>query len=113
MNSGEVNCRASVVAAISDAATVVVKSLKSVLNLFFLEGNLIGVCSVLTSLRLFCCQPVRRLCSAIRPNSGPLRESAQVKPIPVCNEGCVGGGVERSGGNRSGTQRRLRRNMRR
>ena len=31
---------------------------------------------------------VRGLCSAIRPNSGPLRGSVQVKSIPVCSQVC-------------------------
>ena len=37
---------------ISDAATVVARSLKSVSELSFLDGKLIGVCSLLTSVRL-------------------------------------------------------------
>ena len=36
----EDNCTASVVSAISDAATVVVRSLKSVLKLFFLKKEI-------------------------------------------------------------------------
>ena len=52
VNSGEVNCSTSKVSAISDAATVVARSLTSVLKLFFLEEMSIGVCSLLTSMRL-------------------------------------------------------------
>ena len=48
-NSGEVICPTSMVSVISDAATVVARLLKSVLKLSFLEGKLIGVCSLLTS----------------------------------------------------------------
>ena len=51
-NSGEVNCPTSVASTISDAATVVARSLKSVSMLSSLAGKLIFVCSLLTSMRL-------------------------------------------------------------
>ena len=51
---------------ISDAATVVERPSKSVLKLFFLEGKLTGVCSLLTSMSNLGSQSVREFCSAIR-----------------------------------------------
>ena len=39
---------------------------------FFLEGKLIGVCSLLTSMRVLGSQLVRGDCSAKRPKSNPL-----------------------------------------
>ena len=43
----------------------------SVLKLSCLEGKLISVCSLLTSIRLLGSLPVSGLCSAIRPNQEP------------------------------------------
>ena len=50
VNSGEVNCPASMVSLMSDATTVGPSSM-SVVKLFFLEGRLIGVYSLEISIR--------------------------------------------------------------
>ena len=50
VNSGEVNCPASMVSVMSDATTVGTSSM-SVVKLFFLEGKLIGACSLEISIK--------------------------------------------------------------
>ena len=50
--SGDVDCRTSFIAGVSEAVTVVVRSLFSMLKLFLLEEQLIGVCSLLTSIQV-------------------------------------------------------------
>ena len=52
VNSGEVNCPASMVSVMSDATTVGTSSM-SVVKLFFLEGKVIGVHSLEISIRSF------------------------------------------------------------
>ena len=56
----------------------------SVVKLFFLQGRLIGVCSVeISNNKSLDSQPVMGLCSAIQPNHEPLRGSEQIVPDSV------------------------------
>ena len=55
----------------------------SVVKLFFLQGRLIGECSVEISNKSLDSQPVMGLCSAIQPNHEPLRGSEQIVPDSV------------------------------
>ena len=99
----------------SDAATVVTRSLFSMLKLFLLEGKLIGVCSLLTSMQVLGSQPVRGDDSARWSNSSPSggvarereREGERGPVIRVISNefGVVGGGLEHNDGNGSGTSR--------
>ena len=75
MNSGEVDCPTSFISGVSEAATVVLKSLWSVwsvLKLFLLEGLVIGVCALLTTMQGLGSWPVRVVGSAWWSNSSPL-----------------------------------------
>ena len=79
-------------------------------ELFLLEGMLIGVCSLSTSIQVLGSHPARGLCSTRRPNSKPPRRVALGFILISVHDSdvCVGGGAEQKVGNGSGTSRSVR-----
>ena len=75
-------------------------------KLSFLEGKLIGVCSLLTSMRELGSVFVRVLCSANRPRMRPPCGVAQgFRLVEVFSRGvCAGSGVEQNDENAEGEE---------
>ena len=96
-----------VVSSISDASTVVAKSMRFLLRLPLHEGKLIGVCSLMTSMTDLGSQSVRGDRPANQPQHNlPYRRAVAGLPEGYGNErevdepsASVGNGVEKRGAN--------------
>ena len=103
-NSGEVNCPTSVVSLTSDATTVA-RSLKSVLKLFLLDGNLIGVLTADFDERLGLITCERSLLGHSAKEETSLRSDAGVLLIPLFSRGVSArGGVDQNDENGLGEE---------
>ena len=87
---------------------MVVRSLYSVLGLFLLEGLLIRVCSLLTSMQVLGLKPMIGVGSTRWPNCDPpcgVAQGGLLIQVIGREVGVVGGGVEQKEENGSGTSR--------